>query len=260
MSKTLTEMHNEIRAFIGHIRRHRRYIAQLEADLHGVPEIEDPRTPDGPGETVDVMDWVVGEIIEHLRNDWESHVEEPPHKSARWIDLAIRTAFGSRWRWLDEYIKNGQSAWCGHALAPAEREAGLAVDVVEHRLQSCYRLRKFAQEFGLFVPVESMRRGDIVLIDTMGTPEKADHIPRCIWTEAGGDYPLYWRTTYDVISARHKRKYVDPHLAKPHYIAFEGNARGFGPFGDRYEGLVINARPVAKVRNVIRIDRRFYSV
>ena len=193
-------------------------------------------------------------VIERSLKLWAANIVEPhksgtPANSAEQIDWLIRDPDCANWHWLDKYTHNGQTAWCGFAQSYAFRAAGLQWRIVEKVLPSCYRLKKWAKENGRFVPVDEMKPGDIVLVDSTGDG-KANHITLC-WADSESPDPEEYTAAYEASD----RDYYD----HPGYITLEGNAKGLLPDGRQAEGYVARTRPLDQVTHVIRFLEEDYG-
>ena len=250
------------------LRRMRRHIRMLEVDLEALEPLRDMLEPQPDMEAIEAK-WLrdVGlRLVAYNVGVWRQGIQEPPGDGHDWIDRAIRTVLGSDWGWLAPYVKNGQLAWCGHDQAPSLRAAGLQDTLVRKRIQSCHRLRKAARELGIEVSVPHMQPGDLVLVDSTGDG-KPNHITQCWAPDANPDtWPEEYLAAVNRYVAKHGSDthaygdYHGDHVYAPHYVSQEGNAKGFGPDGDVYEGHVTRLRPLAHVRLVIRFRREHYEV
>ena len=153
------------------------------------------------------------EVLARARAEWESHVQEPRGQGWERIDDYIRGAEGLGWRWLDRYERDGQFAWCGAfasfcytALEPGIRDKDLA---------STYRIARWARGTPRIIPFDDVQPGDIVIVGPARGSRWGAHITVC------------------------ERVDGDAHRV----LTIEGNARGTGPDGSRYSGVIRQARP-----------------
>ena len=181
------------------------------------------------------------------------------------IDWLIRHPDCAYWHWLDRYVKNGQSAWCGYAQSFAHREAGLQAKLVQKVLPSNYRLKKWAKDNDAFIDdPNDMIPSDTVLVDTYGD-EGSDHITNC-WAGPQDDYPADLKRIsqdakelYDTDEQGHRR-YYRKYADVPHFVTHEGNAKGFFCDGTSGEGYVTRLRPLSTIRHIIRFREEHYNV
>ena len=174
-------------------------------------------------------DTVMGEAL----NQWNRTVREPTRRkpnSAAVIDGYIRET-GLGWSSANTkkhdaaYVKNGQFHWCGAFAAHCWAKAGLKASIRKKFMPSCYRLikghpfsgkrwqrqvtyNKISQTWA-----DVLQPGDIVIVGEKGGPVWGRHITLCL------------------------------EVHKDHIVTIEGNARGEGPDGSWYEGVVRQKRP-----------------
>ena len=185
--------------------------------------------------------------------DWESIIEEPPGNNSHRIDEMIRAC---HWRYsvisADErsarrnagdpnygtYRDNGDFSWCGTAVGSWWKGAGLRPVVLPpYRekykgrelmvLSSCYRIvREWAQGTARIIQPEQVRRGDIVIV---------------------GAKPGYKRSSNSKAApswGSHVTMAAGP-LVDGSIPTVEGNAKGTGPDGRVYEGVIRRGRVIA---------------
>lgn len=185
-------------------------------------EVKEP--PDGDPE-------VIARMIEAC--GWSVSVISPMKRAAR----ARRGQ-----RAPHRYKKNGDFAWCGIAFAywwlgeglrPRVRDgiekdfaASYAKDPIKV-LSSCYRIyHHWAKGTERLIAPEDVRAGDLVIV---------------------GAAPGYMRTSESrpaPASGSHVTMATGP-MVEGEIPTVEGNAEGYGPRGDRYEGIVCRARALA---------------
>lgn len=163
----------------------------------------------------------VVKILGAAHRAWRSRVVEPdkdgdPANSAQVIDSYIRGPMGGGWSWLDEYVRNGQSAWCGMFAAYCYRSAGIKAAIARKVFPSCYRL--YSSWFGSdrYVPLSEVESGDVLVVGSV---------------KPGANKWGYHITIVE-----------DVNLSLGTVNTFEGNAHGLGPDGQRYEGVVKQVR------------------
>jgi hypothetical protein len=148
--------------------------------------------------------------------EWRRPVVEPKGRGWERIDEYIRGPQGLEWTWESRYTRNQQFAWCGAFAAFCLEAAGLKADLRNKVMPSTYRLHRWASNTPRFVQPDSVARGDIVIVGPATGRVWGSHITLCDTVEGDG-----WLRT------------------------IEGNARGEGPDGSRYEGVIRQRRPLA---------------
>lgn len=151
--------------------------------------------------------------------EWELGVREPDAR----IDEYIRGAQGLGWgtadaiNWTPDapYTRNGMFQWCGAFAAFCWGSAGLLPKLRNKKWASTVRLYNWAQDSARVVTVpDDLSPGDVVIV-TRGKKKQGEHI--CIVERVDLDTKLV------------------------HTV--EGNARGIGPDGEVYEGVIKRTRP-----------------
>jgi hypothetical protein len=248
------------------IRRLLRYTRQLETDLRDqlagrfvqpdlskIPMTKPPLAEvTKPNDPIAFLKQKGAEAVDWMLNEWNLVVQEPPGQNWERIDYYIRSPECSNWSGEDPYDNNGDSAWCGHFTSGAHRSVQLLPEIVEHVLQSTYRLWDFAKTHDLFVPVDGMGKGDTVIVG-----------PDFIRTRVNGRRTKKRAKPW----GHHITTCISPSGGtKDRCFVVEGNAVGNGPNGDRYEGVVTNERPILKpddytyyVKYVIRFKPEHYA-
>lgn len=153
--------------------------------------------------------------------EWQRPVMEPPGEGWQEVDKYIRA--GLEWK-RKPYTENRSFAWCGAFAAWVFGAAGLGRGIRQKTMASTYRMWRDWRKTDRLVPKEDMRRGDIVVV-TRGKKRWGDHITIC----------------------------AEPPRDAKTYRTIEGNARGLGPTGKRYEGVVKNRRRLEDVAFVYRL-------
>lgn len=167
-------------------------------------------------------------VLATARDEWSRHIEEPPGPNFGRIDEYIRGDQGLQWTWVDEYEKDGQFAWCGAFAAFCFGAAGLRADIRKNVMSSCYRIHKWARDTPRLIAPVDIQTGDIVIVGSSRSKRWGAHVTIC--------------------TKRHELG-VD---------TIEGNARGLGFGGQRYEGVVKQSRPWSSTK--AREYRVFYGV
>jgi hypothetical protein len=148
--------------------------------------------------------------------EWRRPVTEPNGRGWERIDDYIRGPHGLAWSWEARYTRNQQYAWCGAFVAFCLDAAGMKAELRKKMMPSTYRLYTWAHNTARFLQPESIARGDIAIVGPATGRVWGSHITLVDTVEGDG-----WLRTY------------------------EGNARGEGPDGSRYEGVVRQRRPLA---------------
>lgn len=183
----------------------------------------------------------VGVALAFAQAEWEKRIVEPNRRyanGAAQIDKYIRL-LGLEWpsAALDEddtpeYTRNGQFQWCGAFVAACLKAAGLKREIRYYHMPSCSRLYNGHRKKGNWanrdskvrrIPLRKVRPGDIVIVGYFDT-EKNRRKER--YKVAGSHI-----TICAEVAADGKSIYT-----------FEGNARGAGPDGKRYEGVIKQQR------------------
>jgi Putative peptidoglycan binding domain len=154
--------------------------------------------------------------LARAEEEWRRPVMEPNGRGWERIDEYIRGPHGLAWSWEARYTRNQQYAWCGAFVAFCLDAAGMKAELRKKMMPSTYRLYTWAHNTARFLEPESIERGDIAIVGPATGRVWGSHITLCDTVEADGRL----RT-------------------------FEGNARGEGPDGSRYEGVIRQRRPLA---------------
>jgi len=161
-------------------------------------------------------------VVATALEEWGHNVHEPRGTPNR-IDRYIRGAFGLDWSTADAinwapdtpYTRDGMFQWCGAFAAHCWGTAGIKASIRKKKLASTARLRSWGRGTERMVTVpDDLRPGDIVVV-SRGKKRQGEHI--CI-----------------VEHVNHAAKLV-------HTI--EGNAKGLGPDGTVFEGVIKRTRP-----------------
>lgn len=158
--------------------------------------------------------------------EWAFRVEEPPGKGWERIDLYIRgpeglgwgTADAITWKPRQPYTRNGMFAYC-LAFAAAYVFEGLDPEIREHFCSSTGRLFRAYAKTERHVPLTSLLPGDVGIVAE----------PSTLRAEPQG--------SHGVLIER-----VENGLA----YTIEANAKGLGPDGKVFEGVVRRTRPLPK--------------
>jgi hypothetical protein len=150
---------------------------------------------------------------------WTLRIQEPSRDGQVANDAGLIDAFITHgpggWEWLATYVKNGQKghSWCGHFVGSVMVAVGLNPQLRRQVLPSTYRLWKYWGGTDRAIRLEAIQPGDIVVVGPEGS-KRGKHIALC--------------------SAAPTEKGVP---------TIEGNAKGKGPDGKTYEGVVRQFRP-----------------
>jgi len=185
----------------------------------GVPLAPEPSPLDS---TVPPARSVAERVVAAAVAEWTLDVREPPGPNVERIDRYIRGEQGLWWgtaalndRDSMIYRRNGQFAWCGAFAAFCFGAAGLSAEVRRKSFASTYRLHRWSEGSDRRVSVKSLRRGDVVVVGPADGSGKAwgNHVTIAETVDEDGVHTL------------------------------EGNARGNGVNGERYEGVIRSFRP-----------------
>ena len=183
-----------------------------------IPKLEDTLPESDDVDLAGAIAWAEAE--------WLQVVQEPRGENWERIDSYIRGEQGLHWSWEDRYDQNGEFAWCGAFVARALGELGLRRELRVKSLASTYRIVQWAKGTDRYRDdVRECRAGDIVIVGD-GRKACGNHITLCYGVEDN-----------DVLT-------------------FEGNARGPGPDGRRYEGVIRRRRPFS----VAKKEKKTYRV
>jgi len=211
--------------------------------------VETPDPPPAPPEPEDTQEAearkrrreIVAATLGAAAAEWKRVVKEPPQGDPDVIDGYIRRT-GLGWPQgktppkTGPYERNRDFAWCGAFAAHCLAAAGLDATVRKKVMPSTYRIYDYASKNACLVKGEP-QSGDIVLVGPKGSKWGA-HITLC--------------------------RSFDPQRRMA--LTVEGNAKGEGPNGQRYEGVVHGERPLAaaddrtyRVRHIVRLPLGVFS-
>ena len=224
---TLDALHEFALEVMRHARREAIMLARDLAppSTAPIPVLEDTLPPGSDFDLSPAVAWA--------DQEWCQSVHEPPGFNWERIDSYIRGKQGLVWTWEDLYDQNGEFAWCGAFAARALAEVGLRKDLRVHSLASTYRIVAWAKGTDrLLSDPRQAQPGDIVIVGHKGKGKKwyGNHVTLCRGVD--GD---------DVLT-------------------FEGNAKGPGPDGSRYEGVIRKTRPFEKKGQSSRVYRVMHVV
>ena len=228
-------------------------IAELSAELSARQVVPSPQAaPLGAGA---VLGGPAAVAVDAALADWRAVIQEPPGSGAVRIheiieacgwgysvvsadERAERRRAGAEHP--DRYTHNGDFSWCGCAVGSWWGRAGLrpvcrpGIDERSARsymrtplkvFSSCYRLvHHYAMGTTRVVDPEDVQAGDIVIVGP-----KPGHRKARSW-------------------GAHVTMATGPLQADGEVPTVEGNAKGAGPNGDTYEGVVCRSRPLASNR------------
>lgn len=169
--------------------------------------------------------------IEWLREAFGRHVEEPRGQGWEQIDDLIRGELGLNWptadpTWKRAGVAYGPGAtkfqWCGATVARAYGHAGLLHAVRYKHMASTGRLYRFARGTDRMVELDALQAGDIILVGARRKNAKGRVL----------------------VEGEHVAM-VD-RVADGYVVTLEGNAKGRGPDGRIFEGIVRRTRPLPK--------------
>lgn len=156
---------------------------------------------------------------------WSERIEEPPGSGWQAIDRFIRSPLGLGWGTADAktwrpgaaYDTNGMFSWCGAFVAYTLGLLGLKLSLRYKHLASTGRLlRAFRGTPRHILDLAQVQPGDVAVVSDGSLPE-GEHIVFVAGVLPGGVL-----------------------------LTIEGNARGLGPDGKVYEGVIKRTRPLPK--------------
>jgi len=171
--------------------------------------------------------------IKRSEAEWEKNVTEP-NGGGDWkqINLYIKSLDGLGWTWEDDYVKNGQFAWCG-AFASFVYGDEVNLNVRKNTFPSCYRMSRDWTNSSRVQSKESIFPGDIITVYTSEdqSPSYGNHI---------------------VIALSQLNDQGEFHT-------IEGNAHGIGPDQTWREGVSKRTRNLSSVARVYRLIDEDYN-
>lgn len=160
------------------------------------------------------------EAIKRAEIEWNQEIVDPCNR----INTYIKSSEGIGWSWEDDYVKNGQFAWCGAFAAFCYTKVNLTIR--KKIFPSCYRLYSNWSKTSRKIKTENIQAGDIVVIYTSKRSVQGDHITLC----------------------------VDASTMSEGYIqTIEGNARGDLGNGEYGEGVIRQTRQLDSIAHVYRL-------
>tara|TARA_R100001460_G_C3528764_1_gene173302 strand:- start:98 stop:793 length:696 start_codon:yes stop_codon:yes gene_type:complete len=171
--------------------------------------------------------------LKRAEKEWELNVTEP-NGGGNWqrINSYIKSTDGIGWTWEDDYVKNGQFAWCGAFAAYCFGDM-VNLQVRKNTFPSCYRMNRDWSNSSRVQTVDSILPGDIVVVYTSD-----DHSP------SYGNHITLARTSPNDQGDFH---------------TIEGNAHGVGPDQTWREGVCKRTRNLSKVARVYRLIDEDYN-
>ena len=165
--------------------------------------------------------------------EWDLNVTEP-NGDGSWqrINSYIKSVDGLGWTWEDDYVKNGQFAWCGAFAAYCYGDS-VNLQVRKNTFPSCYRMNRDWSNSSRVQTKESILPGDVVVVYTSD-----DHSP------SYGNHITIARTSPNDEGDFH---------------TIEGNAHGVGPNQDWREGVSKRTRNLSHVARVYRLIDEDYN-
>ena len=165
-------------------------------------------------------------------SEWSYNVTEP-NGDGNWqrINSYIKSIDGLGWTWEDDYVKDGQFAWCGAFVAYCYGDS-VNIQVRKNTFSSCYRMSRDWTNSSRVQTKENILPGDIVVVYTSKeqSPSYGNHITLvCSIPNELGDF--------DTI---------------------EGNANGAGPNQEWREGVSKRTRNLSEVARVYRLIEEDY--
>lgn len=206
-------------------RRLKRAAGMAEADLASVGDPSHPAPLDTVSADTASPDEHVSpaagrRVVAVAHEQWVLGVREPdstgPNGRAIIQDY-IRAGLG----WGDSYERNGDFQWCGaFGVGYCWGAVGLRADIRKAYGSSCYRLvERWAKGTTRLIDSADARPGDIVIVGPPSGRSWGAHITVAASEPYADDNGQWVIDTY------------------------EGNAKGEGPNGERFEGVIRRGRP-----------------
>lgn len=172
-------------------------------------------------------------VLVNAENEWKRNVTEPGlgGDSDR-ITYYIKSTNCLSWTWEEDYVKNGQFAWCG-AFAAACYGVAVRSNIRSKIFPSCWRLFDNWSKTSRRQDPSKIMPGDIVVVFT--SAEKKPHY---------GNHITIARTSPD---------------HEGNFNTIEGNASGLGPDQNWREGVSKRTRNVSDVAYVYRLIDEDYD-
>lgn len=230
MSKfTKRQLEEQVDLLEHKIRRYRRAINQISIDFDKTVEVNVDINLDRkvkPNHRTE-------EILRRAESEWESNVTEPGEGGIYSpISYYIKSLSALGWSWEEDYIKNGQFAWCG-AFAAAVFGDDVHLNTRKTTFPSCYRMNRDWSNSSRVQEKENIEAGDLITVYTSDerSPSYGNHI---------------------VIARTAPDKFGDFHT-------IEGNAHGVGPDQKWREGVSKRTRNISDVARVYRLIDEDYT-
>ncbi len=171
--------------------------------------------------------------LKRSESEWEKNVTEPG-EGGDWkrINSYIKSKEGIGWTWEDDYVKNGDFAWCGAYAAFCFGDM-VNLQVRKNTFPSCYRMSRDWSNSSRVQTKENILPGDIVVVYTSDS-----HSP------SYGNHITIARTSPD---------------ERGDFHTIEGNAHGIGPDQDWREGVIKRTRNLDRVARVYRLIDEDYN-
>lgn len=197
-----------------------------ELDVSSMAEAECQGPPPAPAHPPLSGDTPAALTVLAARAAWADRIEEPPGQGWQLIDRFIRGSQGLGWATADavdwkpgaSYTRNQMFQWCGAFAAWCLGAAGLDAELRRKVLPSTVRLWSRLRGTDRHLSgaaLSGVAPGDVVVV-SRGVKAAGEHI--CIVEELGPEPGLL--------------------------TTIEGNARGLGPDGEIFEGVIRRTRPL----------------
>lgn len=211
---TKVELETRIDDLKHQIRRLERSVNQARLDVK-----ELPTTAYNRFETPALSDKIHQAIVRAWA-EFEEVVVDPSQR----INLYIKSSQGIGWSWEEDYVKNGQFAWCGAFAAWCH--TAVKYDIRKKIFPSCYRIYSNWGQTSRKIASQKVQPGDIVVVFTSKRSMQGDHITLC----------------------------VDSSTIEEGYITtIEGNAHGELGDGSNGEGVIKRQRTINEFAHVYRL-------
>ena len=213
---TKAELETRIEALENDLRRTERALGQARLEIEDLPstafnQFTTPHTSEQAREALKIAN-----------DEWNLNVVDPT--SGERITMYIKSSKGLKWSWEQDYIKNGQFAWCGAFASRCYTEVKQPIRT--KIFPSCYRMYKAWSNTSRRIDPMKIQPGDIVVVYSSKRALWGDHITIC----------------------------EDNSTINQGYIStVEGNAKGKLGDGSNGEGVIKRQRSLDSIAHVYRL-------
>ena len=210
---TKAELQNTIDQLEHDLRRMNRSLNQAQLDLKALPDKK--KIFVNTHQTTNSI-----QAINRAHEEFNQVVIDPSKR----INTYIKSVEGINWTWEDEYIRNGQFAWCGAFAAFCY--TAVKRDIRKKIFPSCYRMYSAWSATSRSIENKLVSAGDIVVVYTSKRSTQGDHITLCVDAST---------------------------IAAGYITTIEGNAHGTLGNGDYGEGVITRERKIEEFAHVYRL-------